>query len=175
VPRSKPREGHGSNFKHERVVSEYSDFARSFTKMRSTDIRARIDEQYASDRFWPEPILLDALVAHGVDRPDDIRDSLNGQTLIWRKLYIALAPDDEEAALKKKSFEVVVYAPGDGVDLAALAGRDATSATTRLRPSVDPSLAMVAEVPMHWSWPLGVNRSRRRRTSMATSAPYRPR
>jgi ATP-dependent helicase YprA (DUF1998 family) len=40
-----------------RVVSEYSDFARSFTKMRSTDIRARIDEQYASDRFWPEPIL----------------------------------------------------------------------------------------------------------------------
>jgi hypothetical protein len=25
--------------------------------MRSTDIRARIDEQYASDRFWPEPIL----------------------------------------------------------------------------------------------------------------------
>ena len=40
-----------------RVVSEYSDFARSFTKMRSADIRARIDELYASDRFWPEPIL----------------------------------------------------------------------------------------------------------------------
>jgi hypothetical protein len=34
-----------------RVVSEYSDFARSFTKMRSADIRARIDEQYSSDRF----------------------------------------------------------------------------------------------------------------------------
>ena len=40
-----------------RVVGEYSDFARSFTRMRSPDIRARIDEQYASDRFWPEPIL----------------------------------------------------------------------------------------------------------------------
>jgi len=40
-----------------RVVGEYSDFARSFTKMRSADIRARIDEQYSSDRFWPEPIL----------------------------------------------------------------------------------------------------------------------
>jgi hypothetical protein len=38
-----------------RVVGEYSDFARSFTKMRSADIRARIDEQYSSDRFWPEP------------------------------------------------------------------------------------------------------------------------
>jgi ATP-dependent helicase YprA (DUF1998 family) len=40
-----------------RVVGEYSEFARSFTKMRSADIRARIDEQYSSDRFWPEPIL----------------------------------------------------------------------------------------------------------------------
>ena len=39
-----------------RVVNEYSDFARSFTRMRSPDIRARIDEQYASDRFWPESL-----------------------------------------------------------------------------------------------------------------------
>jgi len=40
-----------------RVVREYSDFARSFTKMRSADIRDHIDEQYSSDRFRPEPIL----------------------------------------------------------------------------------------------------------------------
>ena len=40
-----------------RVVGEYSDFARSFTKMRSADIQARIDEQYSSDQFWPEPVL----------------------------------------------------------------------------------------------------------------------
>jgi hypothetical protein len=60
-----------------RVVGEYSDFARSFTKMRAADIRARIDEQYSSDRFWPEPILqlnphfqvgasVDALVSGGL-------------------------------------------------------------------------------------------------------------
>jgi hypothetical protein len=67
--------------------------------------------------------LVDALVAHGVDRPDDIREGLNGQTLVWRKLYLALAPDDEEADLKEKGFEVVVYSPGDDVDLAALAKR----------------------------------------------------
>ena len=67
--------------------------------------------------------LVDALVAHGVDRPDDIREGLNGQTLVWRKLYLALAPDDEEADLKEKGFEVVVYSPGDGADLAALAKR----------------------------------------------------
>ena len=40
-----------------RVVSEYSNFARSFTKVRSADIKASIDEQYATNRFWPEPIL----------------------------------------------------------------------------------------------------------------------
>ena len=67
--------------------------------------------------------LVDALVAYGVDRPDDIRDGLNGQILIWRKLYLALAPDNEEATLKEKGFEVIVYAPGDGVDVAALAKR----------------------------------------------------
>ena len=64
-----------------RVVNEYSDFARSFTKMRSADIRARVDEQYASDRFWPEPILqlnphfqvgasVGDLVAGGLLHPD---------------------------------------------------------------------------------------------------------
>jgi hypothetical protein len=67
--------------------------------------------------------LVDALVAHGVDRPDDIRDGRNGQILIWRKLYVALAPDNEEATLKEKGFEVIVYMPGDGVDVAALAKR----------------------------------------------------
>ena len=40
--------------------------------------------------------------------------------MIWRKLYLALAPENEEAALKEKGFEVVVYEPGDGVDAAAL-------------------------------------------------------
>ena len=67
--------------------------------------------------------LVDALVAHGVERPDDVRDGSNGQILIWRKLYLALAPENEEASLKEKGFEVVVYAPGDGVDVAALATR----------------------------------------------------
>ena len=69
------------------------------------------------------PGLLDALVAHGVERPDDVRDGSNGQILIWRKIYLALAPENEEASLKEKGFEVVVYAPGDGVDMAVLATR----------------------------------------------------
>ena len=67
-----------------RVVGKYSDVARSFTRMRSADIRARIDEQYPSDRFWPEPILqlnphfqvgasLGDLVAGGLLHSDTVR------------------------------------------------------------------------------------------------------
>jgi len=67
--------------------------------------------------------LVDALVTYGVERPDDVRDGPNGQILIWRKLYLALAPENEEGSLKEKGFEVVVYAQGDGVDVAALATR----------------------------------------------------
>ena len=67
--------------------------------------------------------LVDALVAHGVERPDDIRDGANGKIFIWRKLYLALAPDNEEALLREKGFAVVVYTPGDGVDVAVLAAR----------------------------------------------------
>src|ERR1700730_1683615 len=78
-----------------RVLGEYSDFARSFTKIRSADIRTRIDEQYSSDRFWPEPILqlnphfqvgasLNDLVAGGLLHADTARffrqpDAANGE------------------------------------------------------------------------------------------------
>ena len=47
---------------------------------------------------------------------------------------------------------------------------EATPATTRLLSSSEPSLAIVAEVPMHNSFS-GWRRSRTRRTSNATSAP----
>ena len=64
-----------------------------------------------------------ALVAHRVDQPDDVRDGRDGQIMIWRKLYFALAPEAEAAALKDKGFEVVIYAPDEIVDVAALAER----------------------------------------------------
>jgi hypothetical protein len=64
-----------------------------------------------------------ALVAHGVEQPDDVRDGPDGQILIWWKCYLALAPDAAAAVLKDKGFEVVVYAPEEIVDVAALAKR----------------------------------------------------
>jgi hypothetical protein len=40
-----------------RVVADYSQFARSFTKIRADDLKQQIDAIYATDQFWPEPLL----------------------------------------------------------------------------------------------------------------------
>jgi hypothetical protein len=39
------------------LVSDYERFARSFTLIRAPDIQQQVEELYASDRFWPEPLV----------------------------------------------------------------------------------------------------------------------
>lgn len=39
------------------VVSEYKQFATSFTKIHAEDIRRQLDAIYAEGRFWPEPLV----------------------------------------------------------------------------------------------------------------------
>lgn len=39
------------------LVSEYSDFTRSFTRIKADDIRTFIDAEYDSQKFWPEPLI----------------------------------------------------------------------------------------------------------------------
>lgn len=39
------------------LLRDYERFARSFTRVRSAEIRAQIDQIYASRRFWPEPLI----------------------------------------------------------------------------------------------------------------------
>lgn len=53
--------------------------------------------------------------------------------------------------------------------------RPATLATSRRWSSQDPSVDMVAEVPMHWRVVEARQASRTRRIRNATSAPWRPR
>lgn len=40
-----------------RLVTEYSDFTRSFTRIKADDIRAFVDAEYDSQKFWPEPLI----------------------------------------------------------------------------------------------------------------------
>ena len=58
------------------LVNDYERFARSFTLIRAPDIQQQVEELYANDRFWPEPLVsinpriergdaIDRLVANG--------------------------------------------------------------------------------------------------------------
>ena len=58
------------------LVNDYERFARSFTLIRASDIQQQVEELYANDRFWPEPLVsinprfergdaIDRLVANG--------------------------------------------------------------------------------------------------------------
>lgn len=40
-----------------KIVADYSQFARSFTKVRASDLKQQIDAIYGTDKFWPEPLL----------------------------------------------------------------------------------------------------------------------
>lgn len=39
------------------VVADYAAFTRSFTRIKTDDIRTQIDRIYADDKYWPEPLL----------------------------------------------------------------------------------------------------------------------
>jgi DEAD/DEAH box helicase len=39
------------------LVSDYERFARSFTQIRAADIRSQVETIYATNRFWPEPLI----------------------------------------------------------------------------------------------------------------------
>jgi hypothetical protein len=39
------------------LVSDYARFARSFTQIRAPDILAQVEQIYATNRFWPEPLI----------------------------------------------------------------------------------------------------------------------
>jgi Lhr-like helicase/very-short-patch-repair endonuclease len=41
----------------EHLVGEYEQFSRSFTRVRADDIRDFVDREYASQRYWPEPLI----------------------------------------------------------------------------------------------------------------------
>jgi hypothetical protein len=39
------------------LVSDYERFARSFTQIRAWDILSQVEKIYATNRFWPEPVI----------------------------------------------------------------------------------------------------------------------
>jgi len=41
----------------ETLIEEYERFSRSFTRIRATDIKDNVDEEYARGRFWHPPLI----------------------------------------------------------------------------------------------------------------------
>jgi ATP-dependent helicase YprA (DUF1998 family) len=41
----------------DRLLAQYTGFARSFTRIRATEIQDKVDALYAGRRFWPEPLI----------------------------------------------------------------------------------------------------------------------
>src|SRR3546814_7013115 len=39
------------------LLEQYTAFARSFTRIRASEIQNKVDELYAGRRFWPEPLI----------------------------------------------------------------------------------------------------------------------
>jgi len=39
------------------LIDEYQRFTRSFTRFHADDIRAYVDAQYSSQRYWPDPLV----------------------------------------------------------------------------------------------------------------------
>ena len=39
------------------LVGDYERFARSFTRIRAPDIHRQVEKIYASNRFWPDPLI----------------------------------------------------------------------------------------------------------------------
>lgn len=41
----------------DQLISEYSSFSRSFTRIAAQDIRDEVEQQYTDGRYWPEPLV----------------------------------------------------------------------------------------------------------------------
>jgi ATP-dependent helicase YprA (DUF1998 family) len=39
------------------LINDYERFARSFTQIRAQDILSQVEQIYATNRFWPEPLI----------------------------------------------------------------------------------------------------------------------
>src|SRR5215831_10311903 len=106
------------------LVNNYERFARSFTLIRAPDIKQQVEELYATDRFWPEPLVsinprfesgdaIDRLVANGtLHSATGSIFSIDGKPLsLYRHQSQAVAK-----AATKQSF-VVTTGTGSGKSL----------------------------------------------------------
>ena len=40
-----------------KIVEDYQEFSRSFSKIEARDIRTKVDEEYGNGRYWPDAMI----------------------------------------------------------------------------------------------------------------------
>jgi len=101
------------------LIRDYERFARSFTHIRSSDIRERVEALYASRRFWPEPLVsvnphfepgptVDDLVRDGILHPN------TAKVFRAQGKAIRLHRHQQEAVAKASAGQSYVVTTGTG-------------------------------------------------------------
>ena len=97
----------------ETVIERYKAFARSFTNIRSRELKAKVDELYATKRFWPEPLIqLNPHYAGGGSIQDfiDAGDLEPECAKVFRDLSTSGSPRDRTLRLRKHQQQAIGYA-----------------------------------------------------------------
>ncbi len=115
---------------HRQVIADYQRFARSFIRVRADDIRAFLDREYDSGRFWPSPLIqfnprfvrgasIERLVQQGVLHPECARIFRTGKTDTRPGTPLILYRHQEEAVhiAKRKESYVLTTGTGSGKSL----------------------------------------------------------
>jgi hypothetical protein len=110
----------------DRLVTEYQRFTRSFVRIRAGDIKAYVDATYASERFWPAPMVglnptfvsggeISRLVTDGLLHPECERIFRSGKTVDGASgAALTLHMHQEEAIRIAKRRESYVLTTGTG-------------------------------------------------------------
>lgn len=109
----------------EHIVAEYEQFTRSFTRIKADDIRDYVNAQYASQKYWPEPLIqinpnfksggtVDELVASGQLSPECADIFLLGKSATSAGISLPLHKHQAEAIGLAASAESYVLTTGTG-------------------------------------------------------------
>lgn len=109
----------------EKLVGEYRQFTRSFTRIRSDDIARFVESAYDSQRYWPEPLIqinpnfkaghtVDELAAAGALHPECGRIFRAGKSVGTAGVSLRLFKHQEEAISFAKSGASYVLTTGTG-------------------------------------------------------------
>ena len=81
------------------LVGEYASFSRSFTRIRAADIFDKVESEYQSGRYWPEPLLQ---INPNYKRVDTVQDLVGERVLdpLCGKIFMIGKADGHPAPLR---------------------------------------------------------------------------